>query len=454
MTPSRVSFVLFLAACSGPADPIGDPPDTDSIPTWHQDVAPIVIDNCTACHRPGGINAALDFTTYEGASQWKDAISLFTQNRSMPPFPADITEECDQPWGFLNDQRLTEQEIDTLASWAAGDAPLGDPTTAVPVSEPIEPTLERIDQVLEPLAPFDVPSADIAPDPQVCFLLDPQLATTGFLEGTHVVPDAWEVVHHVRLNLTTREHAEARMAEEGAVDGAWPCSPADNGTPIGGYAPGMGPQLVPEGSAIPIRPDQVIVAWVHYHAIDEARTDSTSVRVQWATEEPPARAYIMKSDTPITAAGGLLPGPGDDGSVQFLVPAGSADHTETFIWEVPHTGAAYFDVFSVLGHMHYVGTEFRMWVEKADGSDGPCLLHIPRWDFDWQLFYSFDITGDHPVVHPGDKIYVECTYNNTTSNPEVLRLLDEYGMTEPVDVPYGVGSNAEMCSMMVGAVPR
>jgi hypothetical protein len=112
-------------------------------------------------------------------------------------------------------------------------------------------------------------------------------------------------------------------------------------------------------------------------------------------------------------------------------------------------------VFTVAPHMHLVGTSYRAWIEHADGSLGPCLIGVPEWDFDWQLFYRFDVdAGEAPVLRADDKIFVECTYDNTLDNPGVVRALSEQGLTEPVDVMFGSSSLDEMCGLVIGSVEQ
>ncbi len=79
-------------------------------------------------------------------------------------------------------------------------------------------------------------------------------------------------------------------------------------------------------------------------------------------------------------------------------------------------------------------------------SDSECLLQTPNWDFQWQRFYSYSgpITG-LPMLGVGDKIVIECTYNNTLANRFVKEALDYLGLSEPQDVQLGDETLDEMC---------
>ncbi|MEQ1506394.1 MAG: hypothetical protein ABMB14_29470 [Myxococcota bacterium] len=149
---------------------------------------------------------------------------------------------------------------------------------------------------------------------------------------------------------------------------------------------------------------------------------------------------------------GLDPGPGDRGSPEFRIPADAGGHTETMRYLIDEGGGSY-GVFMVANHMHRVGSRMRVWIEPANGAD-VCLLDTPRWDFDWQLLYTYDLDGGRaPIVNDGDTLVLQCTYDNTLSHPGTQVALSEGGLDQPVDVTLGEGTLDEMCIFGVGVVP-
>src|SRR4029077_15592362 len=86
-------------------------------PTYYRDVLPILRGHCEVCHRTGGI-APMSFASFEEARRYADAIRIATLNKSMPPWfgVAGIGR-------FSNDPSLSDDEIATLAAWAAAKAP-------------------------------------------------------------------------------------------------------------------------------------------------------------------------------------------------------------------------------------------------------------------------------------------------------------------------------------------
>src|SRR5215469_2991995 len=89
--------------------------------TFSKDVAPILARNCQGCHRPGEA-APMSFLTYQQVRPWAKAIKEAVLLKKMPPWFAD------PHYGkFRNDRSLSQQDIDTLVSWADLGAPEGNP---------------------------------------------------------------------------------------------------------------------------------------------------------------------------------------------------------------------------------------------------------------------------------------------------------------------------------------
>ena len=57
-------------------------------PTFNADVAPILFENCTTCHRPGQV-APMSLTSYAETRPWARAIKSKVVAREMPPWHAD-----------------------------------------------------------------------------------------------------------------------------------------------------------------------------------------------------------------------------------------------------------------------------------------------------------------------------------------------------------------------------
>ena len=69
-------------------------------------------------------------------------------------------------------------------------------------------------------------------------------------------------------------------------------------------------------------------------------------------------------------------------------------------------------ILTVNPHMHLLGKSFKAYALKPNG-DTIRLISIPRWDFNWQYFYTFKTMVKIPK---GSTIVAEGVYDNTKQN--------------------------------------
>src|SRR5690349_7654264 len=97
-------------------------------PTFTKDVAPIIFNNCTTCHRTGAV-APMTFLSYEDVRPWAKVIKTKVVSREMPPWGADSEHSLK----MRNDRSLSKEPIDTIAAWVDGGAPKGNDADLPPV---------------------------------------------------------------------------------------------------------------------------------------------------------------------------------------------------------------------------------------------------------------------------------------------------------------------------------
>lgn len=417
-------------------------------PTYHKDIAPILQKSCESCHRPGDI-APFALQSYEDARTVAGLIALRTEERLMPPWGAFETEECQPPHGFKEDARLSDAQIATIRAWADAGAPEGDPADAPPPFEPPPSGLSDVSLELAPQQAF-VTSGDA--DEFRCFVLDPKLTEVTYLNGLYFVPQNRKVVHHILLFADETGESLTKVDSTGAYD----CF-GGAGIPaslVGSWVPGAVPNELPPNIGRALKPGTLLVMQIHYHpAGDVADPDATKVQLRWNKEVPEYNlltTLIGNFKSSLPNGNGLLAGPNDPaGGVTFLIPAGVSDHTETMLFTFPDKiGGAPLPELYLYGlgaHMHLVGVDEKISLEKP-GADPMCLLHEPRWDFNWQRGYAYDApVTDLPRVEAGDKLRVRCTYDNTKNNPALMGGLAEQNLPDPVDVSLGESTLEEMC---------
>jgi mono/diheme cytochrome c family protein/peroxiredoxin len=178
----------------------------DSHVTYYRDVLPILQNHCQVCHRPGQAGPFL-LMTYPQAVKWSTDIKRYTQSRAMPPWK--ITEGV----AFHNERRLSDAEIATLAGWADGGTPAGDPTDAPKPKKFAEDwMLGKPDLLVSPKHDFILgPSG---PDLFHCYTLPTSLPEDKYVIAIEVKPGNRRVVHHTLNFIDTT--GQARRLEDQA----------------------------------------------------------------------------------------------------------------------------------------------------------------------------------------------------------------------------------------------
>ncbi|XXY51781.1 hypothetical protein WME91_11630 [Sorangium sp. So ce269] len=453
LTLLALAPALFLG-CSGEEAP----GSTAASPTFHRDVEPLLQEHCMGCHSPGNI-APFSLTTYEAARTVAGLLALSTRQGTMPPWGATETDACQPPHGWKDDLRLTEEEIATFEAWAAAGSPEGDPADAPPPFVPGTGGLGGAELEVAPAAPF-VASGEA--DQLRCFVMDPGLTETRYMNGAHVVPGNRKVVHHALVFLDEEGESAALADEHGGYD----CfgGPGFSGQLIAAWAPGGVPlELEPNiGSAVPA--GSRLVMQVHYHpAGATAEPDTTRVQLRFTQGVPEylmGVALIGNFESSLAEGGGLLPGPDDAEGIEFLIPAGAKDHVETMQFRMPASASSSeVRLYGAGTHMHYVGKDMRVTLAREAPAAGEpaeqCLVHTPRWDFSWQRGYYYDAPVEQlPRLRGGDLLTMRCVYDNSTSNPFLVKTLKERHLPAPVDVHLGEETLDEMCLVALTYVSK
>jgi hypothetical protein len=180
-------------------------------PTFNKDIAPILYQNCATCHRPGEV-APFSLLTYADASKRAKLISTVTQRRYMPPWKAE------PGYGkFLDERRLTDEQISIIKEWADAGAPEGDSK-----DKPALPTFTdgwqtgKPDKILTLPSKFTV-SAD-GPDQFRCFVLPLNLDRDTYVSNLEFGPTTAESFIMPSFSSTPAAlRGLARLREEGAI---------------------------------------------------------------------------------------------------------------------------------------------------------------------------------------------------------------------------------------------
>jgi hypothetical protein len=331
--------------------------------TFARDVAPILFNRCVDCHRPGEI-APMSLLNYQEVRPWAKSIKERVVERSMPPWFADPKHGK-----FANDPSLSQQEIDTIVQWVSAGAPKGEDKDMPPAPKFVEGwTIGNPDVVLSMTEEYLVPADGVVP--YLYFTIPTNLKEDRWIQAIEIRPGNRGVVHHVIA------FAQEPGGGRNNLGGITP-----NKTGIT-YGPGTG-RLLKAGSNI--------VFQMHYMTNGIATKDRTSIGLIFAKE--PAKRTLQT---------------GNAINSRFVIPPGDPSH------EVKASTTFKEDAFltAFMPHMHYRGKDFTYTAVYPDGRS-EILLHVPKYDFNWQLSY---VLKEPKLMPKGTRLDCVAHFDNSTGN--------------------------------------
>src|SRR5262245_25382321 len=213
--------------------------------TFSEHVAPIVYANCVTCHRPGEA-APFSLISYDDVKKRGALIATVTASRYMPPWHAT------HGYGeFVDERRLTDKQISTIAEWVRQDMPEGDRTKLPAIPQFTDGwQLGKPDLIVEMPASFTVPAN--GPDLYRNFVIKTGLTEEKWVRAVEFRPSARRAVHHAIFSFV-------RSGSVAAIDGADGKPGFSGGGPVGlrpdvgpsgglgGWATGSTPRFWPDG---------------------------------------------------------------------------------------------------------------------------------------------------------------------------------------------------------------
>lgn len=446
-----------------------------SSPTYNKDVATILNDNCAMCHRPGEV-APMSLLSYKEVRPWARAIRTKVVTREMPPWFAEV--RASHPLKNTRALTDTQIEtivrwVEAGAPEGTGTAPpppefAGDGQNAMG---------RPPDLIFESPAEIELPATGVIP-PNFSLWSKSGLTSDTFVEAVELRPSNRAVTHHGGVNSNPRlpgppgttigagaawkggpmvsdgvltlpdgrplfvlqdvETTAGEIQAQGGDDASGtprplPVDPdtaqgrrrprgATFGSILAAYGPGGGFFQYPAGIAKRMGATDYISWGMHYTNTGRPEFDRPSLLV-WKPKTPPTHEAVstLMDDTEVVNGKELLA----PDSPMFAISGGTAS-TE---WKIvrptiqPHTdnftvtSMTAFDspvtLVTAWPHMHFRGKSMKFIAVYPDGREDT-ILNIPRYNFEWQLFYAWE----RPVKLPaGSVVRVETTYDNSVKNP-------------------------------------
>jgi len=405
---------LFLGACSGSknnAEP-SPPGPSDSGegeaggPTWYGDVQPVLAENCTRCHQPGGL-APGDFTDPDVVTALAPAMLGAMESGSMPPEASDPA--CRD---YVGSEHLVlpQASLDIFSAWVDHDMPMGPPGDGSQVEVVhIDGNLEDPDLTVMMEAAY-TPTFSDASNPgneYRCFAIPPgELAGKSVTAMAPIIGTS-TLVHHIVLFTLPETSVDSDMRDPNG----WDCidgmgSGAANGM-LTAWAPGMLPVEFPEGHGLAVEEDQYLIAQMHYfYAGPEADGLSDQSGYAFNVADGPVTPVFM---APV-------------GNFGFSIPPGAADYSITDTFKNSFTDLK---VLGMFPHMHDLGSYFDARIKHEDGTES-CLVN-GAWNFNNQMTYQFNEPAEFKL---GDEVEFSCSWDNSEGTETIT---------------YGERTDEEMC---------
>ncbi len=379
--------------------------------TYSQHIAPILYKNCASCHRPGEA-APFSLLTYDDAKKRAQLLAAVTKSGFMPPWKAEATS-----YPFRDERRLTPAELALLQEWAKQGAPKGDPAQMpAPPKFVAGWQLGKPDLILEMPEAFDVP-AD-GPDLYRNLVIPLNLPDQKYVRAVELRPTARKTVHHVLYF--------ASPAKPGETISATNPMGAPGSVPLGGWALGAQPHLLPEGLALPVPAHTNLVFQYHFHPSGKAEKEKSLVGLYFADKAPERSLFSVQV-------------PNSFGVFSNLdIPAGASN----FRIEDTYTLPIDVEAVSIGAHAHYLGREMKMTATLPNG-EVKTLLAIKDWNFAWQDRYFFQQLIPLPK---GTRLDAYVSWDNSTANPNNPN-------PAPVRIQWGEESFDEMGSVGLQVIP-
>lgn len=343
-------------------------------PTFYKDVLPVLQENCQVCHQPqgknmGGMVAPFSLMTYDEVRRYAGRIADAVRSGRMPPWHAAAW----QKGTFENERVLEDEEKATILAWAAAGAPAGNPADAPPTPDFVAAvaasdgwSLGKPDLVLEFAEPYCMDDDD----------------------------------RDIYVNIPVQITAEMLPEDRWISSIEYRNGPAVHHiiSSVGGLVPGAEPRAYPEGYGRVMRagPRQVMFN-MHFNKEPGPGT-ALCTNIQAGIRFKPEGEVITRVTD------------GEDLYIRPIeIPAGAASHSESR----EYTFEEDVEILSFMPHMHLRGKAALYELTYPDGRH-EILLHVPKYDFNWQHTYRFR----EPVFAPkGSVLRFTLWWDNSANNP-------------------------------------
>lgn len=397
-------------------------------PSYSQDIAPLIAENCATCHRVGGI-APFAMDSLLAVQGWSPMIKEVVMTKRMPP------GQVDNKVGhkLRNEMNLSDAETQQLVHWIdAGAQADSDDDPLARLTWPDSKWSHGEPDLIVAIPPQTVPATGIVDYMDI--VVDLNLDKDVWVRGSEIIAGAPSVLHHILTGVIPPEGKRSQQEIFMAIVNSLPpevsgpimqklmqastsgqpidmnailnsLPPEANISPllggatdpdtaaIAGYAPGARGLMNAPGVGGLLRAGSKLELQVHYTTVGKEMTDASEIGLYFYPEgEVPAE----RMSTAIA------------NNFNISIPAGAKDHEMQATVIVPE--AAYLQSF--LPHMHFRGTRMKFFAEYPDGSE-ELILSVPDYSFNWQFGHAL---AEPLLVPAGTRIKAVGAFDNSAQN--------------------------------------
>jgi hypothetical protein len=346
--------------------------DAKSALTYSKHIAPLFMKNCMSCHRQGEI-APMALTSYKEIRPWAKSIREKIIAKEMPPWHADPAHGK-----WANDRRMAQADIDTIVKWIDAGAPEGNPKDLPP-----PPKFATGWQIGEPDVIFQMPVEYTVPAEGAVayqyFTVPSNFKEDMYVEAMEARAGNLAVVHHIVIYVRDPNKKQRSKKLDLGED------------LLGALSPGQTPFRAQPGMAKLIKAGSQIVFQMHYTPNGTETKDRSMMGLKFAKKPV---------DKVVTTTAAF--------DIRFVIPPNAANHEVAASYDIEQD----MHIVSFSPHMHLRGKDIYYKATYPDGRS-EILLSIPRYNFNWQVYYY----PEKPIALPkGSRLDVLAHFDNSTAN--------------------------------------
>jgi tetratricopeptide (TPR) repeat protein/mono/diheme cytochrome c family protein len=357
--------------------------------TFSRDIAPIVFQACSRCHRPGE-SGPFPLLTYDDVKKHARQIEIVTRTRFMPPWLPEP-----QALKFADESWLSDEQIATIRRWVEEGAPDGNPADQPPPPKFVEGwQLGKPDLVLKATKPYRLLAG--GSDMYWNFIFPVPIDRTRWVKAVEIRPGDKRFVHHANILVDRLQNSRQREKERGAgFEGMEIKIESETFDPDSHFLfwkPGTVPYVEPEGMALRLDKGTDLVLNVHLQPSGKPETIQPTIGLYFTDQ--PATKFPM-----------LLQLQND---AKLDIPVGE----KNFVVSDELTLPIDVDLLAIYPHAHYLGKNLQATAALPDGST-KTLIRIPQWNLNWQAVYRYA----EPMFLPkGTTVTMRYVYDNSEEN--------------------------------------